>query len=166
MDWAILLYILFIISCIILYIFYCRKLVKIAKDLGIKDNLWLIYIPFVQNYLISKMADFPLWTFIISLFFFMPFVNLIGYFWYYKIVKKYDDSGLWCLAFWIWVFSMDLKEERKLRVKEEKERIEYYQKNKKLIEKKEDNDFRRFLKWGAIILGFLILLAIIKKILG
>lgn len=98
-----------------IYILIVLKLKKLAIRFGIEDNLWLLWIPILNGYIIHKMADSKLWTFIASIFFFVPFVNLLSYFipaiWYWKIAKKLDYPGWWGLIWPMWLTILDIETE-------------------------------------------------------
>lgn len=58
---------------IVIYIYLSYALQTIAKKIETKDG-WMAWIPFVNFYLMCKMAKKPGWWMI---FFFIPLVNLI-----------------------------------------------------------------------------------------
>jgi len=100
---------------IYLYILIVLKLIKLAKRFGIKKYLWLLWIPLLNGYIIYQMADTKIWTFILSLLFFIPIVNIATYVvpivWYWKIAKKLDYPGWWGLIGPLWLLILDLETE-------------------------------------------------------
>src|SRR3989338_10243585 len=98
-----------------LYVLIVLKLTKLAKRFKIKKHLWFLWIPFLSGYIIHQMADTKLWTFILSLLFFIPILNLATYImpivWYWKIEKKLDYPGWWALIWPLWLIILDLETE-------------------------------------------------------
>lgn len=100
---------------IYLYIIINLKLIKLAKRFGITKNLWLIWIPFLNGYIIYQMADTKIWTFILSLLFFVPIINLSVYImpvvWYWRIAKKLDYPAYWGLIWPFFLIILDMETE-------------------------------------------------------
>jgi len=89
--------------------------IKLAKRFGIKRNLWFLYIPFLKNYILFQMAGSKIWTFILSLLFFIPLVNILCYIipitWFWKIAKRVGYSGWWGIIYPLWIFVLEWETE-------------------------------------------------------
>jgi hypothetical protein len=167
-NFEILIWIVFLILLIGLYIIYARLLIKLAKKLGIKKNLWFLYIPLLQNYIFYQMAGSSVWTFILSILFFIPFVSVLCYvmpvIWFWKIAKKLGYSGWWGIIFPLWVFILEWETKSDEEKKKEQLKIAYAKSHKKEIEEKEKKDFRRWIRDMIIIFSIIILIILIKVI--
>ncbi|MDO8623304.1 MAG: hypothetical protein Q7R52_03585 [archaeon] len=185
--------IILIVSILGLYITYTRLLIKLAKKLGIKNNLWFLYVPFLQNYVIYQMAGFSIITFILSIaspFFYLFYILFLSVFtsefysnvflllfgvsifpmyiipviWFWKLAKKLGYSGWWSLVFPLWVCILEWETDSEENKKKEQLKIDYAKIHKEEINKKEDNEFMGFLKGLGILFVIIVLFLIIKAI--
>ncbi|MDO8460517.1 MAG: hypothetical protein Q7S74_05375 [Nanoarchaeota archaeon] len=179
---VILVSLVFLAFFIALYIYYCNRIVKMARELGVnKDHLWLAYIPIVQGFVLCKMAGSNMWTFIIpvtfpfwillseffSVFYGFYLITIISFgvvslIWGWKICKKFNYSGWWTIIFSIWVLFMETNTEQKADKDKEKKEIEYYAKHKETIEKQDNKEFLQFLKIIGLVIGLILLVLLVR----
>lgn len=83
---------------LILYIYSAISLSKIARKTNTPKS-WLAWIPIANLYLMTKIAQVPLWGFLLLFLFFIPFagylvLTILPIWWWWKICKRLDRNSL------------------------------------------------------------------------
>ncbi len=81
------------VGFLLLYLYFAFCLYKMARNCGEKESAWWAFVPVVQGFLMLKIANRPLWWFLLML---IPFVNIITYVvvWI-DIARNCGKSALW-----------------------------------------------------------------------
>ena len=82
-----------------LYVYSSLALMAIAKKLKM-ENPWMAWIPFVNLYLVVKIAGVPVWSLLGIIFVFVPFIGpfvMIGLtiWWWWKICENLGKPNWW-----------------------------------------------------------------------
>jgi hypothetical protein len=73
------------------YLGYCMY--KMAQKCGCSDSAWWGFVPILSTFLLIKMAQKPLWWFVLCL---IPVVNIVAFFVMWIEAAKYAGStALW-----------------------------------------------------------------------
>jgi magnesium-transporting ATPase (P-type) len=81
------------IISIVVYIYYAYSLYVIAQKTGHEDNAWMAWIPIINIFLMLKIANEPMWWFILML---IPIVNIvIGIIIWMKIAEARNKPNWW-----------------------------------------------------------------------
>ncbi len=81
------------------YVYSSLALMTIAKKLNM-EKPWMAWIPFVNLYLMVKMANVPVWSLLGVLLIFVPFIGpfvLVGLmvWWWWKICENLGKPNWW-----------------------------------------------------------------------
>ncbi len=95
---------LFWLALIVIYIYNALAYTAIAKKLDM-EKPWLMWIPIVNIYMISKMAKMHWWPMLLMIGFFIPILNIFcsiafvifAMVWIWKVFQRVGRPGWWVL---------------------------------------------------------------------
>ena len=80
-------------AIIAIYLYFSFMMFKIAQKTGHNPIAWWAFVPIMNTFLLIKMADKPIWWFVLLL---VPFVNIVCFFMLWMSVAKHvGQSQLW-----------------------------------------------------------------------
>jgi len=90
---------------LIFYVYFSMALMTIAKKTG-TDPAWLAWIPIFNLFLMVKIAEAPLWSLLLLLLVFIPFIGWLPFlgvmiWWWWKIAERRGKPGWFALLFLI-----------------------------------------------------------------